>query len=146
MTPDSLKIILIPNLRSVHFNGFKVTSFSSSLPWIVKAFSHVGSTSSPLEDVSICAMAHRRMLDETSGLGSPFLWTPCRQLDGLLAGPGLPLLRSVKFSLTVREPEESSLPDFDRKIRESFTAVSARPGTVLEVSVGSAHADGYGQM
>jgi len=89
-------------------------------------------------------MVHRRMLDETSGLGAQFLWTPCRQLDALLAGPGLPFLRKVEFSLTVREPEETSLRDFDRKIRESFAAVSARPGTVLEVSVGVAHTDSFG--
>ena len=136
MAPDSLRIILIPNLRSVHFKGFKVTSFSSSLPWIVKSFTHVDSTESPLEDISIDVMAHRRML-EASDFWPQFLWTPCRQLDILLAG--LPFLRRVKFSLTIHEPEDSSLGDFDEKIRESFPVLLARPGTVLEVSVGVAH-------
>jgi len=62
-------------------------------------------------------------------------------LDEFLAGAALPFLRKVKFSLTVLDLVNISLHDFDRKIRESFVAVSARPGTFLEASVGVAHPD-----
>jgi len=129
VTPDFLRIVLIPNLRSVHFNCLKQT-----LPWVVKAFNPVGFSSSPLEDISISVALHRTTLDETS-VAEQFFWIPCRQLVKILAGGALPFLRKVKISLTVRDAEESSLHDFDRKIRESFAAVLARPGTVLGVSV-----------
>lgn len=57
----------------------------------------------------------------------------------LIYGAALPFLRKVKFSLTVLNPAESSVRFFDWKIRESFVAVSARPGTLLEVSVEVTH-------
>jgi len=77
---------------------------------------------------------HRMTLNETSVAEQSF-WIPCRQLVEILAGGGLPFLRKVKISLAVHDADESSLCDFDRKIRESFAAVLARPGTVLEMSV-----------
>ena len=51
-------------------------------------------------------------------------------------GGGLPFLYKVKFSLAVRGSAKSSLRDLGRKIQGSFAAVSARPGTVLEVRLG----------
>jgi len=113
---------------------FSPVHFKWMLFWIIRAFNHLGSSSVPLENISISVTKHRIIIDEES-VGEMYFWIPCRQLDKFLAGAALPFLRKVKFSLTVLDPVESSVRDFDRKIRESFVAVSARPDTLLEVSV-----------
>ena len=129
-TLDFWRIMLNPVLRWAHFK--------KTLPWIVQAFNNIGSSSAPLENISVSVTKPRTMLDNES-VGEIYFWTPCRQLDEYLAGAALPFLRKVRFSLTVLDSVENSVRHFDRKIRESFVAVSARPGTLLEVSVRVAH-------
>ncbi|RDB15849.1 hypothetical protein Hypma_003717 [Hypsizygus marmoreus] len=134
-----LQLNQIPNLHTLRLTGFKATAFFSSIHWMVKLFANL-TDSLPLEEIEISFMAHRRMLPNVdnireSSIGERMLWVPLRELDALLMRKELSCLHRVQFSLTVREPAENSILEFEQKLQESLPALRARTGDLLHIAV-----------